>query len=124
EKNEANPTIGGALHQRRFPPASRKSPQSTRNVTRQTLGRDAAPPILTINSATPTRRPFDARDARPMTDALFDIRGKIALVTGGTSGIGLMIARGLVKRGVKTYIAGRDAAAAAEVAARIAADGE
>jgi len=59
-----------------------------------------------------------------MTDALFDIRGKIALVTGGTSGIGLMIARGLVKRGVKTYIAGRDAAAAAEVAARLAADGE
>ncbi len=34
-----------------------------------------------------------------MTDPLFDISGKIALVTGGTSGIGHMIARGLVARG-------------------------
>lgn len=44
-----------------------------------------------------------------MPDPLFSIDGKVALVTGGTSGIGQMIARGLVRRGVKTYITGRDA---------------
>jgi NAD(P)-dependent dehydrogenase (short-subunit alcohol dehydrogenase family) len=55
-----------------------------------------------------------------MTDPLFDISGKVALVTGGTSGIGLMIARGLVARGVKTYVSGRDAEKTAQIAADIA----
>ena len=54
-----------------------------------------------------------------MTDPLFSIDGKVALVTGGTSGIGLMIARGLVRRGAKTYITGRDAASAGELAGKI-----
>lgn len=57
-------------------------------------------------------------------DELFDIRGKTALVTGGTSGIGLMIADALVKRGVKTYITGRDQARAAQTAARLAQAGQ
>src|SRR5690606_5236908 len=43
-----------------------------------------------------------------MADTLFDISGKIALVTGGTSGIGRMIAEGFAARGAKTYITGRD----------------
>jgi NAD(P)-dependent dehydrogenase (short-subunit alcohol dehydrogenase family) len=51
---------------------------------------------------------------------LFDIRGKTALVTGGTSGIGLMIAGALVDHGVNTWISGRDAAHAAAVAAQLA----
>jgi NAD(P)-dependent dehydrogenase (short-subunit alcohol dehydrogenase family) len=58
-----------------------------------------------------------------MTDPLFDVGGKTALVTGGSSGIGLMIARGLVARGVKTYIAGRDPGRTAETAAEIASSG-
>lgn len=51
-----------------------------------------------------------------MADELFDIRGKVALVTGGTSGIGRMVAEALVRRGVRTYITGRDAAQAAQIA--------
>lgn len=58
-----------------------------------------------------------------MDDPLFDLRGKVALVTGGTSGIGLMIARGLVRRGVRTYVTGRDAARCTAVAAELSTGG-
>ncbi len=57
-----------------------------------------------------------------MTDPLFSIAGKIALVTGGTSGIGLMIARSLIRRGAKTYISGRDSAKIAALAERLSAE--
>ena len=38
---------------------------------------------------------------------LFNLDGRIALVTGGGTGIGLMIARGLATNGAKVYIGGR-----------------
>lgn len=50
-------------------------------------------------------------------DDLFSVRGKCALVTGGGSGIGWMIARGYARAGVRVYIASRKRA---ELDARIA----
>ncbi len=55
---------------------------------------------------------------------LFDVSGKVALVTGGSRGIGEMIAEGYVANGVRTYISSRKAEACDATAARLAKIGE
>jgi NAD(P)-dependent dehydrogenase (short-subunit alcohol dehydrogenase family) len=40
-------------------------------------------------------------------DKLFSVEGKLALITGGSSGLGLMMAKGLLQNGVRVIIASR-----------------
>lgn len=51
---------------------------------------------------------------------LFSVEGKVALVTGGSRGIGRMITQGFVENGVKTYITSRKADACEAVAKELA----
>ncbi|MBV8805252.1 MAG: SDR family NAD(P)-dependent oxidoreductase, partial [Sinobacteraceae bacterium] len=44
-----------------------------------------------------------------MAKGLFDLSGKVALVTGGNSGIGLGFARGIAKQGGSVVIWARNA---------------
>lgn len=62
--------------------------------------------------------------ARETTDALFSVEGKTAVVTGGTSGIGRMIAEGLVKAGARVLITSRKPEACSETAAELSSYGE
>ncbi|HEY2552745.1 MAG TPA: SDR family oxidoreductase [Streptosporangiaceae bacterium] len=52
--------------------------------------------------------------------SLFDLSGKTAVVTGGSRGIGLMMARGLLQAGAKVYISSRKADACAEAVQELA----
>lgn len=54
---------------------------------------------------------------------MFDLTGKVAIVTGGNGGIGLGMARGLADAGASVVIAGRNAAKGQAAAQTLAGDG-
>ncbi len=54
---------------------------------------------------------------------IFSIEGKVALVTGGTRGIGAMIARGFVEHGARVYDSARKADACEQAAAELSRHG-
>lgn len=56
--------------------------------------------------------------------SLFDLHGKVALVTGGTRGIGLMIARGLLDAGASVYVSSRKPEAGEEAVRELSAHGQ
>jgi NAD(P)-dependent dehydrogenase (short-subunit alcohol dehydrogenase family) len=55
---------------------------------------------------------------------LFDLTGRTALVTGGTSGIGVMIARGLLQAGASVYLTSRKQAQGDAAVAELSAFGK
>src|SRR6266700_448494 len=57
-----------------------------------------------------------------MTD-LFSLAGRTALITGGSRGIGKMIAAGFIAQGARVYISSRKAAACDETAAELSRNG-
>ena len=59
-----------------------------------------------------------------MMENLFSVQGKVALITGGSRGIGAMIARGFVENGVKTYITARKEAELNDTAQALSEFGE
>ncbi|KAI9271664.1 hypothetical protein BDA99DRAFT_545892 [Phascolomyces articulosus] len=56
-------------------------------------------------------------------ESIFNVKDKVVLVTGGSRGIGEMIATGFVAHGAKVYISSRKASVCDEVAARLNARG-
>lgn len=58
-------------------------------------------------------------EAKPMTDPLFDLGGRVALVTGGSRGIGAAIARLLAAHGAHVVVSSRHQEACEAVAASI-----
>jgi len=57
------------------------------------------------------------------TTELFSLQGRVALVTGGSRGIGRMIAKGLLCQGARVYITARKAAACDATAKELSAFG-
>ena len=58
-----------------------------------------------------------------MMNDLFSLRGRVALVTGGSRGIGKMIARGFIAYGARVYISSRKADVCEQTAAELSKDG-
>ncbi|KAL1919973.1 uncharacterized protein VTP21DRAFT_1119 [Calcarisporiella thermophila] len=54
---------------------------------------------------------------------LFDVKGKVVLVTGGSRGIGEMIATGFISNGARVYISSRSADVCEQVAAKLSKQG-
>jgi 2-deoxy-D-gluconate 3-dehydrogenase len=57
------------------------------------------------------------------TQELFSLKGRVALITGGSRGIGKMIAKGFIAQGAKVYISARKADACHATAAELSQGG-
>ena len=62
--------------------------------------------------------------ANVLMEDLFSLKGRVALITGGSRGIGRMIAAGFVAQGARVYVSARKAAACESTAAELSVGGE
>src|SRR5277367_4620004 len=83
-------------------------------------GGDLAPLPLELE----WRPPITLRGSPVMnTKDLFSLKGRVALITGGSRGIGKMIAEGFIAQGAKVYISARKADACDRTAQELSKDG-
>src|SRR5262249_20353358 len=87
-------------------PARRR--RSTQNATRAQRGCTASGCVI------------EGRERTDMASPGFDLTGRVALVTGGTSGLGRAIAVGLARAGATVVVGSRDEAKIAETVAELA----
>ena len=73
------------------------------------IRRGATPPAITASMSDNAYRSTGSSSLD--IGSLFGLSGKVAVVTGGSRGIGYMIAAGLVQNGVRVYITARKAEA-------------
>lgn len=71
-------------------------------------------PAADSNATAPADPAGPARDPGQVLARIFDVRGRVVLVTGGASGLGLAIATVLVRCGARVVIADRDEARLAD----------
>jgi NAD(P)-dependent dehydrogenase (short-subunit alcohol dehydrogenase family) len=81
------------------------------------------PPTQPTPPMPPIPPPDPAAGGAPFLSRLFDLSGRVAVVTGGTGVLGGEMARGLALAGARVAVLGRRRALAEEVAAGIAAAG-
>ena len=76
----------------------------------------------TINHRLPVQTPGEIMNTFNLSN-LFSVAGKSVLITGGSRGIGLMMAQGFVQNGAKVYISSRKAEVCAAVSAELSKHG-
>ncbi|KAL4803556.1 hypothetical protein BDV18DRAFT_145021 [Aspergillus unguis] len=77
------------------------------SLARQKLPLPSPHHSLTRCVSTKTKMAAESSNEHFKLENLFNVKGKVALVTGGGSGIGLMATQALAKNGAKVYITGR-----------------